>query len=84
MRLAMSPREDRRLRDLRERLAWRDFMDRAHRGDADYGFYYPGEPRPHIAWWRRLLKLPPPHLDDSLTRAHRRDEQEYAELTRAR
>lgn len=84
MRLAMLTREERRRRDLRERLAWRDFLARAARGDADYGFYYPGDPRPHIAWWRRLLKLPPPHLEDSITRAHREEEREYEALTRAR
>lgn len=79
----LSP-EERRARDRREYLAWMDFLDRMERDDADYGFYYPGDPRPHIPWWRRVLKLKPPHIEDSLARERRRLEREEAEASRAR
>lgn len=44
----------------RETEALKDFVDRVARGDPDLGLYYPGDARPHMPWWRRLLKIPPP------------------------
>lgn len=44
-------------------LAWKDNLRRAAKGDPDWGFYYPGDPRPHVAWWRRLLKIPLPEAE---------------------
>lgn len=51
-----------------EHAAWMDFIARMSRDDPDWGFYYPDEPRPRLAWWRRWLRLPPREIEDSITR----------------
>lgn len=40
-----------------EQAAWDDWADRVARNYPDWNFYMPGEPRPHIRWWRRVLRL---------------------------
>lgn len=40
-----------------ERAAWDDWADRVARNDPDWNFYMPGEPRPRMPWWRRVLRL---------------------------
>jgi len=49
-------------RELREYLrieneAIADWAERVARNDPDWGIYFPGDPRPHIPRWRRILKL---------------------------
>lgn len=34
-----------------------DQAERIARNDPDWGLYLPGDPRPRIPWWRRVLKL---------------------------
>lgn len=40
-----------------ENEAFRDWADRVARDDPDWGLYMPGEPRPVLPWWRRVLKI---------------------------
>ena len=47
-------RERQRL-ELEEAL--RDQTERVARDDSDWSLYFPGDPRPHIPWWRRVLKI---------------------------
>jgi hypothetical protein len=34
-----------------------DWLDRITRNDPDWDLYEPGQPRRHLPWWRRVLKV---------------------------
>ena len=54
---AMASNEALRERLRIEREAIADWAERVARNDPDWGIYFPGDPRPHIPRWRRILKL---------------------------
>lgn len=40
-----------------DEAAWDDWAERVARDDPDWNLYLPGDERPKLPWWRRLLKL---------------------------
>jgi hypothetical protein len=57
MAVSMASKEELREQLRIEREAIEDWADRVARNDPDWGLYFPGDARPHIPRWRRILKL---------------------------
>ena len=57
MAASMGTKAERVARDRELNEALLDMAGRVARNDPDWGIYFPGDARPHIPRWRRLLKL---------------------------